>query len=40
MLNDLKSVVTRQPGTLLADFAGAASLVVVFVTAFHLPGLM
>ncbi len=40
MMNDLKSALTRQHGTLLADFAGAASLVIVFVTAFHLPGLL
>ena len=40
MFADLKSSLTRNPGALLADFAGVAALAVVFVVGLHLPGMM
>jgi len=39
MLNALKSALNIEPNTLLADFVGAAALVVLAVGVFHLPGL-
>ncbi|MCV2876835.1 hypothetical protein OE810_11315 [Rhodobacteraceae bacterium XHP0102] len=39
MLSDVKSVVLRSKTTLLADFCGALSLVVLAMGLFHLPHL-
>ena len=40
MLDDLKSALARAPSTLAADMAGGAAIVVIFLTALHLPGLV
>jgi hypothetical protein len=40
MFEDLKSAIARAPATLPADMAGAAALVVLFLAALHLPGLV
>ncbi|MEM9342628.1 MAG: hypothetical protein AAGA87_06250 [Pseudomonadota bacterium] len=39
MLNALKTALNIEPHTLLADFVGAAALVVLAIGVFHLPGL-
>jgi hypothetical protein len=40
MIEDLKSAMSRAPATLPADVAGAAALVILFLAALHLPGLV
>jgi hypothetical protein len=40
MLSDLASAFARSGKTLAADFAGTASLVILFVAALHLPGIL
>ncbi|MEE9389433.1 MAG: hypothetical protein V3U96_12580 [Paracoccaceae bacterium] len=39
MLNDLKTILERNPSALLGDFAGATALVVMLIVGLHLPGL-
>jgi hypothetical protein len=39
MLNELKLVIERSSTTLLADFVGAAALVLMLIVGLHLPGL-
>ncbi len=39
MLTELKAVIDRSAPTLLGDAAGAVALVVLLLTALHLPGL-
>jgi hypothetical protein len=40
MFDDLKSAFARATSTLPGDMAGAAALVVLFMAALHLPGLV
>jgi hypothetical protein len=40
MIDDLKSALSRAPANLPADMAGAAALVIIFLAALHLPGLV
>ncbi len=39
MLIEIKSVIERSSDTLLADFAGAAALIVMLIIGLYLPGL-
>jgi len=36
-MSDLKALIARQPATIARDFAGAAALITIFLTALHLP---
>ncbi|WP_255670710.1 hypothetical protein [Cognatishimia sp. F0-27] len=40
MIDQVKTALTRQAGTLWQDALGAASLVVILVSALHLPAIM
>ena len=40
MFEDLKSAIARAPATLPGDMAGAVALVVLFLAALHLPGVV
>jgi hypothetical protein len=40
MFEDLKSAIGRAPATLPGDMAGATALVILFLAALHLPGLV
>jgi hypothetical protein len=40
MFEDLKTAFSRAPATFPADMAGAAALVILFLAALHLPGLV
>ena len=39
-MTELKHAIERSSGTLFGDFFGAAALVVMFLVALHLPGLV
>ena len=40
MPTEVKAALRRAPATLLQDFAGGAALIVILLTALHLPGLV
>ena len=40
MIDDLKAALTRNPGTLARDFAGATAIMVILLAGLSLPGLV